>query len=389
MKPATPVKKQGGPFIETDLTFHLKRGTKFDYTYGDDNSSVGSSVRSGLRNSLHSSYDFSDEDLEGLSGYNGEDSFADGFDESTVDVPSWRLSPEDSGSDWTLTVESIPDGLVTEYNVHKCILSKGTKKSDFFVNLFHLENKKQVVEDGCVMKVHVNASGLIPIMLDYMYCTNDDLELTTSNSVGLKHLSEFFGIRELAKRSVTFLYEDVSIWTVQNYLMDAIAFDDLAAQKLCAGVCAKNLLKIDPYSDLVAEMDPNILLDVISYPLDDRSRFSEHRSLIVTVYCELHGATMDSSTFEELTTAEYLPTIGAECALELMLLECEFVEESLDEECPLTHLQQRCVEALGPLIQYQIGISQKTKQARRFKLSQLPKKVLVELMTHSFCAPSS
>lgn len=330
MKKTEPEQTRNGPFIETDLTFHLTRGTKFDYTYGDDESSIGSSVRSGLRNSLHSSFDFSNEDLDAFSDYNGDDSFADDIDESTVDVPSWRLTPEDSGSDWTMTIESIPDGKVTEYHVHKCMLTKGCKKSDYFINLFHLLDKKSIVEHANEMKVHVNASGLIPIMLDYMYSPNDELEVTTSNAVGLKHLSEFFGIRDLAKRSIAFLYGDVSVFNVQSYLLDSIAFDDLSTQKLCAGVCAKNILKIDPYSDLIADLDPNILLDIISFPVDDRSRSSEQRSMIVTVYCELHGGTIDPSTFEELTTSEYLPIIGTECALDLLLLETVFVAEALD-----------------------------------------------------------
>lgn len=375
------------PVIETDLTFHLKRGTTFDYTYGDDEGSIGSSVQSGLRNSLHSSYDFSGEDLDFL-GSDGDESFGNDVDESTVDVPSWRLNHEESMSDWSLTIESIPDGNVTTFNVHKCMLSSGKKKSDFFVNLFHLHNKKGIIENGSSMKVHVNASGLVPMMLDYMYSPTDDLEISTSNAVGLKHLSEFFGIRELAKRAVAFLYEDVSIWNVHSYILDAIAFDDLATQQLCCGVCAKNILKIDPYSDLIAGMDPNVLLDIISFPLDDRCRSSEHRSKIVAVYCELHRPTMNPSTFGELTTPEYLPIIGTESALELLLLESEFVDEAIDEDCPLTHLQERCVEALSPLIQYQAGTSQKMKDMKRQKLSQLPRKVLTELLAVSFCAPA-
>ena len=381
-KKETKSKAKKGPYIDVDFSFHLKRGTKFDYTYDDDDDvSLGSSVKSGLRNSLHSSFDFSKEDFEGLDEISGHDSFAGDFDESTINTSSWRLDPAESGSDYLLRIESIPDGVVTEYNVHKCVLSKGSKKSDYFVSLFHLHEKNETVKHETSLKVHVNASRLVPVVLDYMYSQDDDLEIETSNAVALKHLSEFLGIRALAKRAISFLYKDVSIWNARDYLLDSIAFDDLSTQKLCTTACAKNILQVEPYSDLLGEMDPNILLDIISHPTDGSSSCSMHRSKLVAVYCELHALTLNPSTFEELTIAEYLPVIGDDCAMDLMLLEIEFIGQALDDECELTDLQQRCVAALRPLVQFNIGVSEKEKETRMKKLNLLPKKVLVELLS--------
>lgn len=380
----------GGPYVHLGLSFHLQESTtKFDYTFDEDASSLGSSVKSGLRNSLHSSYDFQDvEELDDCSTSGSDDEF--GCDVSDRSV-SWRQDPKESHSDWTMTVESVPDGTITEYHVHKHMLAEGFKKSEFFAGLFNLSKEKKVANDGSsTTKVHANAASLVPDMLDFLYSSTDDLKISTETAVGLRHLSEFFGIRALARRTVTFIYEDLCIDNVRLYLLCAAAFDDLQTQKLCAQTCAENLERIDPYSDLLSEMDPSFLLDVISCQTMDRRRLSPHMSKLVSVYCELCGDVLDGTVFEELTTVEYLPIVSEECAIDLMLLEDQLVEEASDERPGLTYLQKRCVTALVPHMDYK-KCSDKNEQQRALKkkMEFLPKKILIELLSRSLCISSS
>lgn len=377
-------KKASGPYIHLDLSFHLqKETTKFDYTFDDDCSSLGSSVKSGLRNSLHSSFDFTPDQVD----FDGDESSSvSSDDECSNDVSiSWRQDGLESGSDWTISIESVPDGNVTDYHVHKRILSEGHKRSDFFVSLFNLSQENKVESDGSsVIKVHTNAASLVPDMLDFLYSRSDTLDISTETAVGLRHLSEFFGIRALARRTVTFIYKDISIDNMQAYLMHANAFDDLTIQKLCARTCAENIDKINSHSDLLTDMDPCFLLDVISCPDLDRRRFSPHLSKLVAFYCEMCGDVIDGTVFEELTTVEYLPVVSPECAIDLMILEDQFVDDAGDEKRGLTYMQKRCVAALAPHIRFQDQpFSEEIRKEFRKKVNLLPKKVLVELLTTS------
>jgi hypothetical protein len=197
---------------------------------------------------------------------------------------SWRQDPKESGSDWIMAVESVPDRTITEYHVHKRVLAKGSKKCDFFVSLFDLNEEQNITNARkSTTKVHANAACLLPDMLDFLYSPSDTLKIHTETAVGLRHLSEFFGIRALARRAWAFIYEDICVENLQVYMLCAAAFDDLQSQKLCAKVCAKNVEQIDPHSDLLVEMDPSFLLDIISHESVDRSRLSPHMSRRVGV----------------------------------------------------------------------------------------------------------
>ena len=380
-------KPKGGPYVHVDLSFHLQQQsiTKFDSTFDHEGSSLGSSVKSGLRNSLHSSYDFLDIDVdEDNSSLGSDDEF--GCDHSV----SWRQYPTESGSDWTMAVESVPDGKVTKFHVHKRMLAEGLKKSDFFVSLFNLSEEKKVKNNGYSRtRIHANAASLIPEMLDFIYSGTDELKITTGTAVGLRHLSEFFGIKALARRTVTFIFEDICIDKVQEYLLCATAFDDLQTRKLCAQICAENVHHIDPHSDLLTDMDPSFLLDIISCHHGEREGVSSHMSKLVAVFCEFCGD-IDGSVFEELTAEEYIPSVSEEYALDLMLLEGQLVEEAGDESRGLTHLQKRCVLALSPHLSSQKGSSNGRKHSElKKKMDLLPKKVLIELLYRSLCINSS
>lgn len=299
---------------------------------------------------------------------------------------SWRQDCIQSGSDWIMAIESVPDGAIIEYPVHKRILSRGSKKSDFFSSLFALSEAKKLEHEGySSTKVHANAATLIPEMLDFLYSSSDQLEITTETSVALRHLSEFFGIRALAARTSRFIRDDMNIDNVPTYLLCANAFDDLQIQKLAAEVCAKNTDAIEPYSEILAGMDPSFLLDVISSSKIDRDKSSVHLSMLVTAYCDMCGDLIDGTVFEELTTVEYLPKISSRCALDLMVLEEQLVADANDDNAGLTYLQKRCCAALLPHFGSGNACNEGERLQVRRKLAFLPSKVLLELLSASLC----
>ncbi len=179
---------KGSFILQLDHSFHLKTGLKFAFTYGDDDESLGSSLCSGLRNSLHSSIDFQDleKDLDGELSL-GDLSFGD-----QEEVTNWREPPGISDSDWMLSIESIPSGNVKQYHVHKTVLVNGYKRGDYFVNLFGYQGPDREARLQTPIKIHEDAADFVPQMLDYMYSLDDNLEICSDTAAGLAHLSQFF-----------------------------------------------------------------------------------------------------------------------------------------------------------------------------------------------------
>jgi BTB/POZ domain len=382
-QPAEPTKNNKGSFIHIDHSHILKNGLKFAFTYSDDDESLGSSVCSGLRNSLHSSFDFKDLDNESFN--DSEVSFGALSVGDQEEVTTWREHPDVSESDWTMTIQSVPSGAVDKYHVHKSVLKHGHKRGDFFVSLFGY-NEMENSGGETPIKVHEDAASLIPEMLDYMYSSDDELTITSDTAAALSHLSQFFGMKHLAKQVLLFMREDVCVANMDVYLNTAMAFDDLQTLKLCADRCAEAIEEIPPSSTLLPDMDPSFLLDIVSSRYLRRKKSSGHMSKLIAVYCINNRDAFDGNVFEELTSAEYLPILDEEAALPLLMLESRLVEDSADESTPLTTLQQRCIKALLPIVNgTSAKVTQAERKSRQRALNRVPKKVLVDLLSRSLC----
>ena len=376
-KATTKVSKSDKPIITIDYSFLLKNDLKFAYTYSDDDESLGSSVCSGLRNSIHSSMDFND--LENDFWDSDELSFGD-----QEDVTSWREPPEISEADFTLTIKSIPDGKLTQYHVHKSLLVHGYKRGDFFETLFNYKGDDRELELKKPISVHEDAARLIPLLLDYVYSLDDELDISSKSAAGLRHLSQLFGMKTLAKRVLSFMQEDICVDNARVYIRTAMAFDDLQILKLCADKCAQGIEAIIPSSSLLSDIDPSFMLDIVSSKKFNSKKYSRHMSKIIAVYCIGQKCDIDGSVFEEFTSVEYLPLIDQEAALPLLMLETRLVDESADETSPLSNLQKRSIKALLPVINGQSAkVSSADRKSRQRALNRVPKKVLIELLSRS------
>jgi hypothetical protein len=400
----TPTTPKRGPIIKIDHSSHHSGGDlKFAFTYNDDDSSLGSSVCSGLRNSLHSSHLFDFDDLDEEDNSDMDSFGADTLDSDIEEVLHWRLDPKVSMSDWTMVIESVPEGEITKYHIHRSAVVSGPKRGDFFVSLFeNLGNAKKSTDNNGddngdesfgynhheelqkPIKVHEDAAMFIPEMLDFLYSPDDELDIASDSATSLRHLSQFFGIRSLAKRVVSYMYDDICLDNVATYLDCANAFDDIATAKICADRCAQRVDEISSNSPLLGEMDPSFLLDIVSSKKLDRRKHSGHMSKLVAVFCILKRDVVNGSVFEELTSVEYLPIIDEESALPLLMLESKLVEESSDETTKaLTLLQKRCIKAILPLVRGMSEVKEADRRARTKALSKIPKKVLVEILSRS------
>uniref|UniRef100_A0A7S4AWR2 BTB domain-containing protein n=1 Tax=Pseudo-nitzschia australis TaxID=44445 RepID=A0A7S4AWR2_9STRA len=369
------------PYIQIDHPFHLKNDLKFAFTYSDESVSIGSSVCSGLRNSLHSSLSSLSLEYTDLNFSSDSSPDEEAFDLGLrEEVPSWRLSPEQNKSDWSITIESVPEGTVSRYHVHKRVLvNGGIKGSDFFARLINDTD----ITDTKPIKIHEDAAKLMQNMLDYMYAIDDELEITSDSAVGLRHLSQFFGIRGLAKRVNCFINEDISLDTMDVYLETTSAFDDMQTIDLLADRCASEIEKISPLSSLVAEMDPSFILSIVSSQKFNRRKHSSHMSHIMTGYFITQRGAIDGHVFEELTAEECLPYVDQEAALPLLILEAALVRESADETTPLSSLQLRCIEGILPMFSSSANhsIGDGEKKSRQTAMLKIPRKVLAEILS--------
>jgi hypothetical protein len=387
MPESTVIPESSGmvPYIHIGHPFHLKNDLKFAFTYSDESVSIGSSVCSGLRNSLHSSLSSLSLEYDYCENMDSSSEGSSSGDSSCIDrrvFPNWRLLPKESKSDWTMTIESVPEGTISRYHVHKKLLThNGRKSSDFFSRLFSdssIKTKKPI-------KIHEDAARLIENMLDYMYSIDDKLQVTSESAVGLRHLSQFFGIRALAKRVGSFINDDVSLDNMDVYMETTGAFDDLQTATLMADRCASEIENIHPLSTLVAEMDPSFLLAIVSSKKFNRTTHSKHMSHIMTGYFITQSGAIDGNVFEELTAEEYLPHIDVEAALPLLILEAALVNESEEDSNRLSSLQLRCVDGVLPLFrdsgERTTIASDAERKSRRTAMQKVPKKVLVQILS--------
>jgi hypothetical protein len=382
-----------GPYVILDYYSSQFSGQDltFSSTYDDDDS-VGSSVATGLRNSLNSSFNFSEleeqwepEDFKDRDYFGREPEDDNSFGYNNMEPPSWRLPLHLSGSDWKLIIKIETDPSTTEYNVHKHMLTGGFKKSQFFISLLQLASEEKADEEieGATTTIHEDAVRLVPDMLDYIYSAHNLLNITTENAVGLLHLAQFFTIRAMATKVLSFIYKDISVENMGTYLASAFAFDDLQIMAVCSSRCAEQIKDISSNSFLLRDMDAGFLLDIISCPRKDRNRCSGHMSNLVTAYCDLHREKVDANVFDELTLEEHLPVISKDAAMYLLLLEADIVRESVTRN-NLTCLQRRCIAALThPSNPSSSAHSEKEWNNARAALLKLPKKVLVEIISAS------
>eukprot|EP00521_Asterionellopsis_glacialis_P012627 CAMPEP_0195303232 /NCGR_PEP_ID=MMETSP0707-20130614/32451_1 /TAXON_ID=33640 /ORGANISM="Asterionellopsis glacialis, Strain CCMP134" /LENGTH=231 /DNA_ID=CAMNT_0040366719 /DNA_START=72 /DNA_END=763 /DNA_ORIENTATION=+ len=177
---------------------------------------------------------------------------------SSAPMLTWRLDPDESLSDWTLTVisnneldqsneskdtnesrsdepdktgleeplvrtlEQSPKSMFPsrKYFVHRTQLGVGPRRSEYFSNLFKkkrmsMSESSETTEStskhkGTRIELRPSAANAFPIMLDFIYSpVGSPVEATTETAVALRHLATCFGIRELFDSITTFIKNDL------------------------------------------------------------------------------------------------------------------------------------------------------------------------------------
>jgi len=251
---------------------------------------------------------------------------------STTEVlPSWRWSPAESLSDFMLTVLSAEIGAATNYHIHKHMTAIGPRSSRYMNEVFASENasKFQVTLDE-------KTSTLIPEILDFIYCHDHDISMTTNNVVALRQLAKMLKISYLEVKTAKFILEDMEIDNLVTYVSDCCYFNDIEVTKAVVEKCTTNIESISVSDRLWVVMEPELFLQIISSPHIDRGALSKHLSILLMEYLDLHQYEIDADLFVTLTSEGIIPVVDRTAALPLIELSNCYSSKECEE------LQKRC-----------------------------------------------
>jgi len=356
--------------------------------------------------------------------------------EAAPQLLTWRLDPDESLSDWTLTVVSNLDledndsdqpeddndsddekeeerdeeanpssprlhnkktthHPTTKYFVHRTQLAVGPRRSEYFAKLFRQNTKRNTRSStGTRIELRPSAAAAFPAMLDFLYAAvGSPPNTTTESAVALRHLAACFGIRELFECVTAFIKADLAPETAPTYLVEANAFSHDKLQDAALKTCAQNF-EIIKFSRIVT-LTPPLLEQVVTSPLLQSS--SRVLSSRVASYCRCRPGLVDATMLQLLTGPDRMPEIAPEESLFFLHLISEVDEEADDESLGGRRLSgkhslyNRCLEASAQIVRVVIAskdnaskkkVSTPTRNAAKEYYS-LPSTMKVDLLEHA------
>lgn len=331
---------------------------------------------------------------------------------TTPQFLTWRLDPDESLSDWTLTVASIAsldqkknerenanedrnqestgrgitssffrahgvDHPTKKYFVHRTQLAVGPRKSEYFAKLFRNKQKKGSKANGTRIELRPCAANAFPSMLDFMYSPpGSPVDVTTDSAVALRHLATCFGIRELFDSVTEFIKDDLCTDTAATYLMEAASFRHEKLFDVSRKVCSENfeVIKFSQIVILSADLFEKVILS------DELVCSSEVLSSRVASYCRCRPGAVDVDMLKRITCSSKMPRIAPEASLFFLhlLSEIDGDEESVSTSAPskTQDLYKRCLVASAEIVRMAV----ETKQASPSKKSidSRPKRIAVK-----------
>lgn len=247
------------------------------------------------------------------------------------DILAWSSETPHNLSDWTLLVEDELDASKTPYYVHKLVLSTGPTKSEHFERRFAEGGSGKNVTE---VILSYSAAGAVPDMLDFLYSREDELSLTSTNALGLRHLGKLWGIRKLVVLATKFIRDETKPETSLHYLNSAAEFQDEVVMARAAEICAGNIMTVD--REGLTGLDPALFSMVVS--CQEVGCSSEELSKIVSEFCRLNEEYMNEELLHVVTASEKMPDIHRTEAVYLLSL-----SEQHETEDKKSDLESRCI----------------------------------------------
>jgi len=288
-------------------------------------------------------------------------------DADDSESPAWRLTPEESMSDWTLRVKNRDTGAVKTYHLHKNFLCVGKRRSEYCLQVLATASGDPPLTEIILYDAAVHQ---IPNVLDYIYCKR--LRLHADTAVPLRFLAQFLGIKVLFKKVMDFIGTNLSLATITSYLRDATLLKDEKLLGMAARHVARNILHVTPLHPLLQTASLDIWGRVLSSPgiVSDERRL--HASLLTAAILKIHQDELTIPVLQQLTDETVVPLVHPQAALVFLELEADVVlATTLMPE--VTSLQQRCIRVLA-----QVDDLRHAETARVCR--KLPARVVTELL---------
>ncbi|CAJ1951822.1 unnamed protein product [Cylindrotheca closterium] len=252
-----------------------------------------------------------------------------------TDERIWRMDPIDSLADFILQIRDKGNGKSSTYHVHKHRLACGRRKSAHLDSLF-----KQHSTSSAHFLFCSKSCDVFPSVLDFMYCDDSELGFTTTSVVVYRWIGYELKIKALVAATTRFIHEDMQVSNMTSYVSDMENYGNLGMRKIMAEKCASKIEHISELDSLWILMDPDLFRDTVSCTLIDRTKTSQHLSILIAEYTALHKHEMSKAMFGNLTSSTILPKIAREAALPLLEICFSYgspVEfEGLQKRCALT-----------------------------------------------------
>ena len=139
---------------------------------------------------------------------------------------SWRDDPDESLSDWKISVKVSGTAGTETYHVHKAMIAAGPRKSDYFSRQCRggggASRLAEAARCESTLTLEAEAAEAMPDFLDFVY--TGELYATKENACALFHLGNYLANPALHAAVKTYLDDNLSSETAPMYLARAHLF---------------------------------------------------------------------------------------------------------------------------------------------------------------------
>lgn len=197
----------------------------------------------------------------------------------------------------------------------------------------HNQNKSKI-------ELEELAAQAFPVLLDYMYNSTNQLNITTDNATGLHYLSGHLEMKTLRRKVKEFWTGDLTMENLVTYYAHARVFKDVKIVTFAEDYCAQHIFQIpeETVVDILTNVDAHFFLKVVtkcgelhtaktaaasatSVPDADDDQGPLRLSLLIAVYGNIHKNELTPVMFQKLTNERHLPLLEVKAAKVLLELE--------------------------------------------------------------------
>jgi len=226
---------------------------------------------------------------------------------------SWRLDPKDSHSDWTVVVrtDGQPDA---KYHVHRCQLSVGPRRSDYFAAIFKTNMSEGASAESELVLQH-SAAEAFPKLLDFVYSgriSHSAAEAFTkllgffggvsfkspTEATALLHLAHYLRMRALYDTTTAYIQSDLVPKNAPTYAAEAHKYSLDKLVEAAVTVCADNFGDFAKIKIFECEVPTELFTRMVEASLCG----GEAKSVRIAQYCGASSkvATVDKELFQRL-----------------------------------------------------------------------------------------